>query len=325
MNVRTGMGLAGAAYVMWGLFPAFFKLLRHVDPLRVLAHRAWWAGVLALFIIGAFRRAAWRAWWSQPDRNAQLRVLLLTAALLGSNWGVYIHAVTSNQLVEASLGYFICPLVTVGLGVAFAGERPNRAQWAGITLAALGVLQLAVRGATVPWLALYLAASFAAYGMLRKRLALDPLLASSLEASWMAPVALGYLLIMRPEPLVEMNGTGALLCTSGVITAVPLMLYAAGAKRLPYLTLGLLQYMTPILQLVLAVVVYREPLTRPQLFAFVLIWSALLCSSLAAGWRALVARKQNWHIVANEMLTSATRAAPASADRSKSRGTSLAA
>jgi len=291
------MALAGAAYVMWGLFPAFFKLLQHVDPVRVLAHRALWAGVLALCIIVAFRRAAWRAWWAQRDRNAQLRVLLLTAALLASNWGVYIHAVTTNQLLEASLGYFICPLVTVGLGVVFARERPNRVQWAAIALAALGVLQLALRGATVPWLALYLAGSFAAYGMLRKRLALDPLLASSLEGSSMAPVALGYLVMARPEPLVDVDATGALLCASGVITAVPLMLYAAGAKRLPYLTLGLLQYVTPTLQFLLAVVVYREPLTRPQLFAFVFIWSALLCSSLAAGWQAFVARRQNWRSV----------------------------
>ena len=281
------MALAGAAYVMWGLFPAFFKLLQHVDPMRVLAHRASWAGVLAIFIIVAFRRGAFRAWWSQPERNAQLRVLLLTAALLGSNWGVYIHAVTSNQLVEASLGYFICPLVTVGLGVVFARERPDRVQRVAIALAALGVLQLALRGSTVPWIALYLASSFAVYGMLRKRLVLDPLLASSLEASSMAPVALGYLLMTRPEPLVTFDATGTLLCASGVITAVPLMLYAAGAKRLPYLTLGLLQYVTPTLQLLLAVVVYREPLTRPQLVAFVFIWSALLCSSLAAGWRAL--------------------------------------
>jgi chloramphenicol-sensitive protein RarD len=271
---------------MWGLFPVFFKLLRHVDPLLVLAHRGLWAGVLAIIIILAFRRDAWREWYASDNRGATLATLALSATVLASNWGVYIYAVSSGQVLQGSLGYFVSPLMTVALGVLFAGERPGRMQWAAVALAAFGVLQLALRGAAVPWLALYLAASFASYIMLRKRLALDPLLASSLEALMMVPVALGYLLFVRPEPLVSASAESALLCASGAVTAVPLMLFAAGAKRLPYVTLGLLQYATPTLQLLLAVFAYHEPVGRAQLLAFVLIWSALISSSLDAGWRA---------------------------------------
>jgi chloramphenicol-sensitive protein RarD len=291
-SMRAGVALAGSAYAIWGLFPAFFKLLRGEDPLRVLAHRGLWAGALAALLVLALRRAELRAFWASPDRRRALATLGLTAALLASNWGVYIYTVKSGQVMQASLGYFICPLVTAALGVAFAGERPGRTQWLALGLAAFGVLQLALRAPSVPWLALYLAVSFASYGMLRKRLSLDPLLASSLEALLMLPLSLGYLLLGRAEPVVELDATGALLAASGVVTAVPLMLFAAGAKRLPYATLGLLQYVTPTLNLLLAVFAYGEVLGRAELVAFGLIWAALLVSSLEAGWRALAARRE---------------------------------
>jgi chloramphenicol-sensitive protein RarD len=284
-SLRTGIAAAGCAYLMWGLSPVFFKLLRHVDPLRVLAHRGLWAGVLALAIVVAFRRAAWRAWWASPARTSSLATLALSAALLASNWGVYIHAVASGQVMQSSLGYFVSPLVTVALGVALAGERPSRWQWATIALSLAAVLQLVLQSGSVPWLGLYLAASFAVYGMLRKRLELDALLASSLEALLMVPMSLGYLVLVRSEPLFLPDSQGLLLCASGVVTAVPLMLFASGAKRLSYVTLGLLQYATPSLQLVLALFAYHEPLGRAQLVAFVLIWVALATSSLEAAWR----------------------------------------
>ncbi len=271
---HAGVALAAGAYLIWGLTPVFYKAL-HVDLLRVLAHRALWSGVMGLGVLLLVRRRAVAHWWRQADRGAALWRLALTAALLAGNWYVYIHAVVSGQVSQASLGYFLSPLLTVALGVIVAGERPSRRQQIGLLVAAAGVLQLALRANAAPWIALFLAASFASYGLLRKTLPLDPLVASCIESLLMIPLALAYLCV-RPEPLVEASPDGALLILSGAVTAVPLMLFAAGAQRLSFLTLGLLQYLTPSLQLALAALLYGEAVGRPLQLTFGLIWLAIL-------------------------------------------------
>lgn len=272
---HTGVALAAGAYLIWGLTPIFYKHL-HVDLMRVLAHRALWSGVIGALVLATLRRRALAEWWIGGDRTRALCRLALTAAILVSNWYVYIHAVVSGQVSQSSLGYFMSPLLTAALGMVFAAERPNRSQRIALFVAAAAVLQLALRAGTVPWIAIYLAASFASYGMLRKSLPLDPLVASCFESLLMVPFALGYLLLARPEALLEASPEGALLLASGAVTALPLMLFAAGAKRLRYLALGLLQYLTPSLQLLLAVLAYHEPVSPPLALTFALIWIALL-------------------------------------------------
>ncbi|MEW5849447.1 MAG: EamA family transporter RarD [Myxococcota bacterium] len=290
-SVRAGVILATTAYGLWGLFPAYFHLLKGVDPVRILAHRATWSAVLcAALLLVVFRETALR-WWRSAERRVHLRWLVLTAVLLASNWGVYIHAVTSGQVLESSLGYFINPMVNVALGTVFLGERLSRAQRVAVALAALGVLHLAVQGPSVPWLALFLACSFGSYGLLRKKLAMEPMVASCVESLLMAPVAVTYLLFTRAEAPSTTATTDVLLVTTGAVSALPLFLFALGAKRLPYSTMGLLQYLTPSLQFVLAVTLFREPMGPAHVVTFALIWLALAISSVELVRRVLDERR----------------------------------
>lgn len=278
-NRKTGALMAAAAFTMWGLFPLFFALLRGLPPLHILAHRAVWSGTLSILLVVLFLQKPLLAFWRSPERWRTLGVLALTAALLAGNWGIYIHAVTTGQVLEGSLGYFINPLVNVLLGVVFLKERLEKHQWAGVGLVVLAVLLLAARGPSFPWLAVLLALSFSAYGLLRRQLRLDPLVASCVEALLLAPVALVFLL-GAPRPAWGGSvGVNALLMFSGVITLLPLLLFNLGAKHLPYSMLGLLQYVTPTLQFLLAVLAFREPVTGTHAFAFALIWGGLAVSS----------------------------------------------
>jgi chloramphenicol-sensitive protein RarD len=271
---RSGMLLAVAAYAVWGFNPLYFGLMRELGPVRILAHRAVWSGVLAALFVLWLRRGALRDWWDGPARNRQLRTLALSGAILAGNWGAYIYAATRGHLVQSSLGYFICPLVAVGLGVAFLGERLTRGQKVALTLAAAGVLQLVLRSGTVPGLALFLAASFGLYGLLRKKLELDPLLASSLEAMMIAPPGLIWLALGASDgPLGP--GHVPLLVATGAVTFVPLVFYVMAARRLPYSTLGLLQYILPTLHLLCGVIVGGEAVSPAQLLTFALVWAGL--------------------------------------------------
>lgn len=286
----NGIAYAALAYTLWGLFPLYFTRLHHVAASEVLVHRIVWSLVFVLGLLAWRRRWAWL-----PDVLRRPRVLLAFAAsalLLSCNWLTYIWAVNHGHVIDASLGYFITPLVNVGLGYTVLHERPRAAQWGALALAGLGVLWLTVQTGQLPWIALVLAASFGAYGLLRKIAVLGALEGLALETMLLAAPAFVALVLWWgrgpasfPSPDLATN---LWLVGVGPLTAVPLLLFAAGARRISMTTLGLLQYIGPSIQFVLGVWLFGEPFGGSRLAGFVLIWAALLVYS-ADGWR--VARR----------------------------------
>ena len=267
-----GLALGVGAYALWGVLPLYIHLLRHVPALQFLAHRVIWSVVLLAVIVLALRRG--RAILAAA-RGRTLLMLLASALLIGVNWIVYIWAVQHAHVLEASLGYFINPLLNVALGMAVLGERVRRLQGVAIGIAALGVTILAVSGGGAIWISLALASSFGVYGLVRKIVAIDALGGLTVETLLLAPFCLALLVY------ADINGDGAwgqslgldlLLVFSGALTASPLLMFAAAARRMPYSTLGLLQYIAPSIQFGLAVLVFGEPLRPAQLVTFVLIW-----------------------------------------------------
>jgi chloramphenicol-sensitive protein RarD len=291
--VNRGVLYAAGAYTAWGLLPLFWKALQHVPALEILANRILWAVVVGL-VIGA-ARGGW-SWMREA-----LRILLtfvLCALLLAVNWGLYIWAVNAGHVVETSLGYFINPLVNVFLGVVFLRERLRVGQGIAIAFALIGVLYLTFTYGSPPWIALILAGTFGGYGLLRKTAALGSLEGFTLETLVMLPPALAYLVYVELTSggalLHAGPGTALLLASSGVITAVPLLLFASGARRVTMTTLGLLQYIAPTLQFSLGVLVYGEALSTSRLLGFALVWVALAIYSIegaAAGGQAARARR----------------------------------
>jgi chloramphenicol-sensitive protein RarD len=276
-----GWASALAAYTLWGLFPIYFKALARVPSLEVLAHRVLWSVALLVPVVAVLRRGATVR---QALRTWRGLAAPTSATLVAVNWLVYIWAVQVGRVVEASLGYFVNPLVSVLLGVAFLGERLRRAQALAVALAGAGVVWLVVALHLVPWLPLSLALSFGLYGLVRKRAGMDPVGGLLAETALLAPAALGYLAVRGPANAFG-NGPGmsALLAAAGPITTVPLILFADGVRRLPLSTVGLLQYVTPTLQFLLGVAVFREAFTPAHAVAFACIWSALVLYS----WDAL--------------------------------------
>ncbi len=278
-----GVAYALAAYVSWGFLPLYFKLLRGLPPAYVVAQRVVWASLLFAALCAATGRAA--ALGAALRRPRALAALALSAALIAANWLLYVHAIASGRVLEASLGYFINPLLNVALGVLVLGERLERRRWAAVALAAVGVVSLSVgRAGGVPWLSLGLALSFGLYGLVRKRVELDTLVASSLEAFLLAPLGLAYVLFAGPG---EQSGpTWALLVASGALTALPLYWFASAARLLPLSQLGFFQYISPSLQFLLAVVAFGEPFTARHARGFGCIWAALALASVVAYRRA---------------------------------------
>ncbi|MBC8160344.1 MAG: EamA family transporter RarD [Roseiflexaceae bacterium] len=285
--MNKGLFYAAGAYILWGLLPVYWKALSAVSPAQILAHRVVWALLVALVLVVG--RGKWR-WLAEAARSPRtLLTFLATATLISVNWGIYIWAVNSGHVVETSLGYFINPLVSVLLGVVMLGERLRFAQGIAIGLAAAAVIYLTVQYGTLPWISLTLAFSFGLYGLLRKTAKLDSLEGFSLETLLLFVPALGFLLLR------EQQGQGAFLHTSlqdnlllmgsGIATAVPLLLFAGGARRIRLSTLGLLQYIAPTLQFLLGVLVYGEALSSARLFGFVMIWLALVIYSAEGLWQ----------------------------------------
>jgi chloramphenicol-sensitive protein RarD len=252
-----------------------------VPALEILAHRMVWSLAFVLVVLTYRRRWA----WLKPALHSKRTLLtfLATGAILSLNWFTYIWAVNAGFIVEASLGYFINPLVNVLLGVVFLQERMRRWQWTAVALAAAGVLYLTIRYGSLPWISLTLAFSFGTYGLLRKTASLEALEGLGMDTAVMFLPAIGYLIYL------ELAGQGSfghvtwttslLLVLAGVITAVPLWLFALGARRVTLVTLGLLQYIAPTLQFLIGVFVYDEPFSRAQLIGFSLIWLALVLYS----------------------------------------------
>jgi chloramphenicol-sensitive protein RarD len=287
-RARAGLGYALGAYLAWGVIPAYFKLLAHVPPLVVLAHRIVWSVLFLALLLTLGRkwgevRDALRSRWT-------MLALLCSTVMIAINWYVFIWAVSNGKVLQASLGYFINPLVNVVLGVVILRERLRLAQIVALLLAAAGVGILTLATGSVPWISLSLAFSFALYALLRKTAPVGPLPGLSIETAILLPaavaVAFGWISVRSgPGGEVPIRGTTlALLSTAGVITAVPLLLFAAGARRLRLSTMGFLQYVAPTCQFLLAVLVYREPFRREQLLSFGLIWAGLAAYTLESVW-----------------------------------------
>ena len=280
----VGFLCALGGFGIWGAFPVYFKALNRVPALEVLAHRIVWSVLLLAVML--LLSGQQRAWVNELRSGRKAGYYLATTLLIAGNWLGYIWAVQHDRILEASLGYYINPLVSVLLGVWFLRERLNRLQLLAVVIAAMGVLIMVIRFGAVPWLSLFLAFSFGSYGLLRKKAAVSALLSLFLETLLMAPVAAGFLIVLA----VQGNGalgrvnyeTDVLLLLAGLITVVPLMLFLEATQRLRLATVGLIQYLTPTLQFILAVVVYREPLTPAQLLTFACIWTALAIYSVDA-------------------------------------------
>ncbi len=278
-----------AAFVVWGLSPIFWKTVGHVPSEELVAHRVLWCGALLAGVL------TWRRGWGDfqvvLSHRRSVVALVATTALIAFNWCTYIWAMHHEHVLEASLGYFINPLISVLLGLVVLGEKLRRRQWASLGIATVGVVFLAVRVGEVPWISLALALSFGVYALLRKQMRASPEEGLFFECALLAP------LMLLDLGRRETAGTGAfghvdltthlLLFGTGVITFVPLVLFHHGAKRLPLSTVGVLQYLAPTGQFLLAVVVYREPFETAHLVAFVLIWTALVIFTVdaRAAWR----------------------------------------
>lgn len=284
--MQLGILYALLAYIIWGLLPLYIKSLPGIAPVEILLHRMVWSLVFLGLIL------AWRRQWAWLGQVVRDRRLLLSfaasAALLCANWFLYIWAVSANRVVDASLGYFINPLFSVLLGVVFLHERLRRLQWLSIAVAAAGVAWLTVAAGQLPWIALGLAASFGGYGLLRKTGALGALEGLSLETLLLFPLAaaaLGWLFATGQDSFTHAAPvTRWLLLLAGPVTAVPLLFFAAGARRIPLSLLGLLQYTGPTLQLLLGVWLWNEPFPAQKQVGYALIWLSLALYAAEGLW-----------------------------------------
>jgi chloramphenicol-sensitive protein RarD len=269
---RKGLAAGVSAYALWGVFPLYWPLLEPASADEILAHRVAWSLVFLAALIaltGGFG-------WVRKLGRRPAGLLVLAAVLVPINWGVFIYAVNSEQVVEASLGYFINPLVTVALAVIVLRERLTRAQWLAVGIATVAVAILAADYGRLPWIALSLAFSFGAYGLVKNRAGVGGMQSLGFETAVLFPVALTYLVATGGGTLgTEGAGHAALLMTAGVVTAVPLVLFGAAAISLPLSTLGLLQYLAPTMQFMIGVLVYDEAMPASRLVGFALVWVAL--------------------------------------------------
>lgn len=285
LSARSGAAFAAAAYGLWGLFPIYFKAVASVPAIEVLAHRIVWTVVVMAVLLSARRGWWWRVIAVFGNRRL-LATLCVSATTLALNWGVFVWAVADGRVLECSLGYFMNPLVSVLLAVFVLRERLRRPQWLAIGLAAAGVVYLIVAAGAPPFVGLTLAVSFAVYGLLRKLAPVDAVSGLFVEAAVLLPLAAGYLIWLA------ISGGGAfgagdlrldlLLIAAGPITALPLILFVAGAHRIRLVTLGLLQYIAPTGQFLLAVLAYGETFTTTRFIAFACIWVALLIYTIDA-------------------------------------------
>ncbi|MDQ5808779.1 MAG: EamA family transporter RarD [Actinomycetota bacterium] len=289
-HLRSGMAAAVGAYLLWGLFPLYWPLLEPAAPVEILAHRIAWSLVFLVIVLAL---SAGFGWLRDVGRR-RLWLLALAAVLVTVNWGTFIYAVNSDHVVEASLGYFINPLVSVALGVSLLGERLLPHQRVAVGVAFVAVLVLALDYGRPPWIALTLAFSFGVYGLVKKRVGIEGAQSLAVETALLAPVAALYIVWLEVDGsgtmLSQDAGHVLLLLGGGVTTAVPLILFGAAAIRVPLSTLGLLQYLGPILQFLIGVLLYSEPMPASRLAGFALVWVALAIFTVGAVRRARVAR-----------------------------------
>ncbi len=276
MNKGIWNGLA--AYVMWGFFPIYWKLLHEVPALEVIGHRIGWSFLLLIFVILLTKQ--WKGFRSVALVPKVIGIYALAGILLSINWLIYVWGVNSGFIVETSLGYFINPLISVLLGVLLLRERLRAMQWVAVGLAAAGVIYLTVTYGRPPWIALSLAFSFGIYGLVKKLAPLGSLYGLTLETALVFPIALIYLMF------VQFTGTSAflhqgaltdiLLIGTGAVTSIPLLMFASAAREIPLTMIGILQYIAPTLQFLIGVFLYHEPFDQSRLLGFSLVWLALI-------------------------------------------------
>lgn len=285
-EVRRGTLYGAAAYLLWGVFPLYFPLLEPAGAVEILLHRVLWSLLVCVVVVFAVR--GWREVAKAARSGRRMALLGTASAVLAVNWGVYIYGVNSGQVVQSSLGYFINPVVTVLLGVLVLRERLRRGQWVAVGIGVVAVLVLTFDYGGPPWIALTLAFSFGIYGLVKNRVGrgVGALTSLTLETAVLAPIALGVLLWLelsgRGTFTSQGSGHALLLATTGIVTAVPLLFFASAARRVPLRTIGLLQYMTPVLQFLVGVVVYREAMPPSRWIGFSLVWFALVVLSVDA-------------------------------------------
>ncbi|KJY36093.1 MULTISPECIES: EamA family transporter RarD [Streptomyces] len=311
---RTGLLYGFGAYGMWGLVPLFWPLLMPSGAIEILAHRMVWSLAVVAVALLALRR--WRWIGELVRRPRKLGLTALAASVISVNWGLYIWSVNNGHVVEASLGYFINPLVTIALGVLVLGERLRRAQWAAVAVGLAAVVVLAVGYGRPPWISLALACSFAVYGLIKKKLAMGGLESLTAETALLFLPALGYLLWLGVEGRSTFTSQGlghsALLASTGLVTAIPLICFGAAAIRVPLSTLGLLQYLAPVFQFTLGVLYFHEAMPPERWAGFGLVWVALVVLT----WDALrTSRRSRARLAGAEAEAEAVAAAagPASA------------
>ncbi len=278
---RRGVLYGLAAYGIWGLFPLFWPLVKAAGAVEILAHRVIWSFavsiILLLVLVG-------KGWWAQICTKRTLGLLTIAAAAISVNWGLYIWAVNNDHVVEAALGYYINPILSILMGVIFLSERLRRWQWAAVGFAVVAVAILTVTYGRPPLVALGLASSFALYGLLKKQINAGAIVTLTMESALLTLPALGYLIFLQSRGQLTFGHLGwthdLLLISSGVVTVVPLLFFAAAATRVPLSTMGLLQYSTPTLQFLLGVLYFHEQMATGRWVGFALVWVALIVLSI---------------------------------------------
>jgi chloramphenicol-sensitive protein RarD len=275
--MNSGIWYALGAYVLWGLFPIYWKWLHHVPAIELIGHRIGWSFILLMIVIFASKQ--WTKFRSTLTRRV-LGVYLIAGILLSINWLIYVYGVNSERVIETSLGYFINPLFSVLLGMIFLKERLRPLQWLPIGLAAVGVVYLTWTYGSLPWIALSLAFSFGFYGLVKKKSPLGSLYGLTLETGLVFIPAFGYLIYIESIGQGAFGHTGVvsdlLMIGAGVVTTIPLLMFASAAKRIPLTMVGIMQYIAPTIQFMIGVLLYKEPFTTTSLIGFSMVWAALI-------------------------------------------------
>ncbi|MBY0124098.1 EamA family transporter RarD [Bacillus sp. S/N-304-OC-R1] len=286
-EIKIGVFYAGFSYFIWGLLPIYWKFLHHVNADEILMNRIFWSFIFMVGVLLITKK------WGEfililknfRTNKKQLFALIIASLLVSCNWFIYIWAVNTDQIIEASLGYYINPLVSVLLGMIVFREKLSSAQYASFALAAVGVLILTLSYGKFPWIAILLALTFGIYGLLKKMIKVESSIGLTLETLVVAPIALIYIVFLFAKGtqsfLSVSVGTDLFLIGAGAATAIPLLYFAKGAQKIPMSTLGFLQFIAPTISLILGVFVYHEQFTKIHLISFIFIWSAITLYSLS--------------------------------------------
>jgi chloramphenicol-sensitive protein RarD len=280
-EIKTGAFQAGLSYLLWGILPIYWKLLDHVNAEDILANRIFWSFAFMMMVLFFSKKMGnlFTVLKSFKQNRKEMYALIIASFLISTNWFIYIWAVNHHQMIEASLGYYINPLVSVLLGVIFLKEKLSPAQYASFIIAGIGVLILGISYGKFPWISIVLALSFGIYGLAKKMIKVDSAVGLTLETMVVTPFALAYMVFLfftgEHALLSGSVSTDLLLIGAGAATALPLLYFAKGAQKIPLSMLGLLQYIAPTITLLLGVLVYGEHFTKHHLQAFIFIWSAL--------------------------------------------------